>query len=206
VKLLTIMRAAIALTIAVAVVFQFRQSVDDAFEAVNFLSYFTIQSNVAAALLLTWEVVRPPESQSATGAAVRGAVTLYMAITFLVYWVLLTDPNIGGADAWVNIVLHLIAPVAVVVDWIVRPPRRLPGRSVLFAWLAWPLVFVTYSLIRGALEDWYPYPFLDPDEAGGYVGVAGFCLGILAAFVLVGLALHWWPSRAHAGRRRAAGA
>jgi membrane protease YdiL (CAAX protease family) len=65
---------------------------------------------------------------------------------------------------------------------------------VIFAWLAWPLVYLAYSLVRGAVVDWYPYPFLDPDESGGYAGVAGYALAILAAFTAVGLALHWWAT------------
>lgn len=189
------LRAAAALAITAAVVFQLQHGVDNAFEAVNFFSYFTILSNVVAAVLLWWETARPPESQSPTGAATRGAVTLYMTITLIVYWVLLTDPHIGGAQPWVNLILHLFAPVAVILDWILRPPHNLPGRAVVLAWLVWPLIFVTYSLIRGMLEDWYPYPFLDPDESGGYLGVAGYCVAILVAFVVVGLALHWWGTR-----------
>lgn len=193
--LFSILRAAVAFAILAAVVYTIQQVVDDAFKAVNLFSYFTILSNVAAMVLLAWEVARPPERQGPTAASIRGAVTLYMAITFIVYWTLLADPRIGGADPWVNLVLHLFAPLAVVVDWAIDRPRRLPGRAVVLAWLVWPLLYVTYSLIRGAVEDWYPYPFLDPDQAGGYLGVAGFCVAILVAFVVVGLALHWWASR-----------
>lgn len=189
------LRAAVAALIALAVVFQLQHGVDDGFELVNFFSYFTILSNVAAAGLLAWEVARPPERQGQRGAAIRGAVTLYMTITFVVYWVLLTDPRIGGAEPWVNLVLHLFGPLAVVADWVLVPSRQLGGRAVVLAWLVWPGIFVTYSLIRGAAEDWYPYPFLNPDESGGYAGVLAYCVGILVAFVLVGLALHWWAAR-----------
>ena len=28
-------------------------------------------------------------------------------------------------------------------------------------WLLVPLTFFAYSLIRGAIVDWYPYPFID---------------------------------------------
>jgi hypothetical protein len=191
-----IVRAAVALLILAAVAYTLVDNVDGAFEAVNFFSFFTIQSNVAAMALLAWEIVRPPERQGRVAASVRGAITLYMTITLVVYWTLLADPRIGGADPWANLVLHLVAPLALVADWVLVRPRDLPGRAVVLAWLAWPLAYVTYTLIRGAAVDWYPYPFLDPDQVGGYIGVAGFSLAITAVFVVVGLALHWWAVRA----------
>lgn len=42
-----------------------------------------------------------------------------------------------------------------------------------------------YSLVRGAVMDWYPYPFLDPRRDGGYPAVFGFSLMILVGFLLV---------------------
>ena len=52
-------------------------------------------------------------------------------------------------------------------------------------WLAYPLVYVVYSLIRGHVVDWYPYPFLDPGPRG-YTGVIQSGIGIaLTAAVLV---------------------
>jgi hypothetical protein len=43
-------------------------------------------------------------------------------------------------------------------------------------------------MIRGPLADWYPYPFLNPDlKSVGEIIVT--CIGIMVAFVLVGLLL-----------------
>jgi hypothetical protein len=188
-------RGALALLIAVAVVFQLQKSVDSAFEFLNFFSFFTILSNVFAATFLAWQVVRPPERQAPVGAAVRGAMTLYMCMTGIVYTVLLGPADIGGPEPWVNVVVHFVAPAAVALDWIVEPPRNLPGRRVVVAWLGWPIAYVAYTLTRGRIVDWYPYPFFDPRESGGYAGVLGYSIGILGAFVAVGLALHWWATR-----------
>jgi hypothetical protein len=44
-----------------------------------------------------------------------------------------------------------------------------------------------YSLIRGPIADWYPYPFLNPDENEGYLGVATTPITITIA--LIGLVL-----------------
>jgi hypothetical protein len=43
-------------------------------------------------------------------------------------------------------------------------------------WLAFPLAYFAYSLIRGAAVGWYPYPFIDPRQSGGYGRVAVFAV------------------------------
>jgi hypothetical protein len=53
--------------------------------------------------------------------------------------------------------------------------------------LIYPMLYLVYSLIRGPIVDWYRYPFLDPDEAGGYLGVALYSVGIT-----VGIGLFSW--------------
>ena len=64
-----------------------------------------------------------------------------------------------------------------------------------------PLAWVAYSLVRGALIDWYPYPFLNPAQQAGYGGVAVYVIAIASFILLVGagvLALSRapWPHEA----------
>ncbi len=41
-------------------------------------------------------------------------------------------------------------------------------------------------MVRGAVEGWYPYPFLEPDGPNGVGGVVGYVVGI--AVLIIGLA------------------
>jgi hypothetical protein len=120
-------------------------------------------------------------------ALLRGAATLYLAITGLVFALLLAGLERVDFTAvpWDNIALHYLMPVAVVLDWLLAPAvRRIPFRQGLL-WLAFPLVYVVFSLIRGHSTHWYPYPFLDPGPRG-YTGVIQSSIGIaLSAAVLV---------------------
>jgi hypothetical protein len=145
--------------------------------------------------VLLWAVAQPPSAHGPRSAAIRGAVTLYLCMTGLVYAVLLAPADVGKPEPWVDAVVHVVAPLVLFLDWALEPSRQLPGRAVILAWLGWPLLYVGFSLIRGAVVDWYPYPFLDPDEADGYAGVLVSSLGILASFVAVAFALHWWARR-----------
>lgn len=85
----------------------------------------------------------------------------------------MSSPLLSGADLQlavpcVDFVLHKLFPVIVVVDWIVDPPvTRLNFRQAL-VWLVYPLIWTGFTIVRGAIDGWYPYPFLDPAN-GGYV-------------------------------------
>jgi len=123
---LRILRAAMALAIVVALTDQFFFGRDlPTFRAVNFFSYFTLLSNIFAAVLLTALAIRPALVADRTVSILRGAVTLYMAVTGIVYNVLLAPAaaDVSTNLEWVNIVVHVVGPIVVVLDYLVDPPR-----------------------------------------------------------------------------------
>ncbi len=199
-----------ALLIAAAVVGQWAFSLsfepdDLGFFTVNFFSFFTILSNVAAAAALTigaWFIAR---GAGAPGWfwGVFGAVTTYMATTGVVYNTLLRGISLDqeATLGWSNEVLHLIGPILVVVLWCVAPGRpALPWRHLALA-AAFPLAWGAYTLLRGALVDWYPYPFTNPAQPGGYGAVALYLVAIAACIIGVDAAI----VRVSRGRRAARG-
>lgn len=154
----------------------------------NFFSYFTNLSNILAAVVFIISALYLAKSRkpSVRDDTIRGAAVLYMAVTGVVYNTLLINQNVGLLIPWVNILLHVVMPLAVIADWLYQPPKTKLTVSQAGVWLFFPVVYVIYTLIRGALVHWYPYPFLNPDKVGGYGGVAAYCLGIVAAFFVVG--------------------
>lgn len=155
------------------------------FGVVSFFSYFTILSNIIASFVFIVSAIQLARGHESTarGTAVRGASVVYLAFVGLVFNTLLRDADLGELRPWINVVHHLLMPLAVIVDWIAWPPRaRISVRTTLL-WLIFPAVYVTYSLIRGALTGFYAYPFFDPAPNGGYAGVAAYCAALLVAFV-----------------------
>ena len=192
-------RVLLSLLALVAVVVQVADSWSrPAFDPVSFFSFFTILSNLLGIgvflfLGLTLGRRRPPAIEAARGAAV-----VYLIITGIVYAVLLADDP--GADTllpWVNTVLHRVMPIAVVVDWLIDPPTRTIARATAAWWLVFPVIWLVYTLVRGPIVDWYPYPFVDPRE--GVLLLLGYVGGITAGFVGVIAAVAWAGNRS---RRR----
>jgi hypothetical protein len=129
-------------------------------------------------------------NQSRELSGLRGAVTTYMAITGIVYNLLLADltENLQTNVQWANVIVHILMPIVLVVDFLIdRTVHRLGVRNALW-WLVFPLVWTAYTLIRGAIVDWYPYPFLD-HRLHSIGVVALYVVGIAVAFFVVSTAL-----------------
>ena len=190
VLLLRLLRLALALLILTAIVVQFLHPDDPLAVAANFLSFFTIQSNLFAAGVLLFVATRASGPRSGRLDAVRGAATLYLVITGVVFAVLLSNvsEDLQLTLPWVDTVLHRLAPLALALDWLVDPPRSPVSRRSALAWLIYPAVWAAYTLVRGAITGWYPYPFIDVD-AHGYPTVLLICAVLLAGFVLAALAV-----------------
>jgi hypothetical protein len=178
---------------------------------VNYFSFFTIQSNIIGVAVFLIGALALPRA-SLTWDLVRGGAAMYLTTTFFVYGILLSglEESLQTTEPWVNAVLHQIFPVVIVADLLLRPlAHRITFRQSL-AWTAYPLAYLGYSLIRGSIVDWYPYFFLNPDEVGGYLGVAAYCVGILIGFLLFSAVIVWVSNNirllVERGRQTVAGA
>ena len=160
----------------------------------DYFSYFTVLSNLFAAGMLLHGALRPAHTRSRTVELFRGAAVVYILTTGIVYLLLLS----GHAPAypWVNAILHYLMPVAVTLDWLLDPPSvRLDPARTLVMWMAFPLLYVLYTLARGAIVDWYPYFFVNPHRSGGYLLVAGDCLAVGIGIATLIAATTWAGNR-----------
>lgn len=150
---------------------------------VNFFSFFTYESNIFAAVIFLLGGKAALDGTAArTFAAWRGAATVYMAITGAVYMLLLRSDPV--TIPWANDVLHYIFPVVVIADWfIVIPHIRIPYKKGLL-WTIYPLIYLVYTLLRGAITHWYPYTFINP-IVHGYAGVVRTSAAILIATLVL---------------------
>lgn len=94
--------------------------------------------------------------------------------------------------------LHTVTPLLVLVDWLVvstEPVRWFYAG----AWLAYPLAYAAFALVRGAIVHEYPYPFIDADKLG-YGDVSVSVVVFAAGFFLLGLAVIGLGALARRGR------
>jgi hypothetical protein len=172
------------------------------FNAGNFFSFFTIESNsLSAAILIVSALALAAGRRDRTVAMLRGANTLNMVVVGVTFSLLLAglENTEFTAVPWDNTVLHYIAPVAVALDWLLDIPRVNVAFRQAIVWLAFPVAYLAYTLIRGPIVDWYPYPFLDPDH-DGYPSMALTSLMLLIMSAALACALAWMTQRLTAPR------
>jgi len=142
---LGIVRGIIGLLGIVAIGTQLAQSIAEGRNIANFFSFFTIESNIlAAALYVCISIYMLTSDKTRLIGKIRGALTLYMTITGIVYALLLSGNEIALQTTlpWVNFVLHYFLPVAILLDWLIFPPKEYIAPKYILAWLAYPLLYL----------------------------------------------------------------
>lgn len=160
----------------------------------NYFSYFTILSNILVALATTFMVVAPVSipGRFFGRSPVQAAIAVYIFIVGLVYNLVLR--KIWSPEGWQLVadnLLHVAVPLGYTLYALIYiPPKSLRPKLIL-PWLVFPALYLAYSLIRGNLADWYPYPFLDAGKLGyGKVAVNAFF--VLLSFLITGFCLIGW--------------
>jgi hypothetical protein len=170
------------------------------------LLYFTIQSNLILVVCIGYAAWATLRNGAGPSPLLKGAATVYISITGLVYNLILAKalaasplppgtiivPFIGGTLS--NDLVHIIAPLMAVIDWLLFDIHGRLRWQYPLRWLVYPLAYLAFVLIRGLLVHGpfvypnlhYPYPFLNVDTIG-YSGVALNTVIYGVAFWLIGL-------------------
>lgn len=184
----------------------------------NFASFFTIESNLSAvvALLLAglWGLRAAEGEREPRGLAILLAcASTYMITTGIVYNTLLRGIELpqGATVTWANEMMHLIGPLLLLADVLVAPGRGPLRKRTVAVIAAFPVLWAVYTLVRGplitspatGLHYWYPYPFLNPNQPGGYPLVAVYIAGIAVVVLAIGSGVVWISRRRNRSRATA---
>jgi hypothetical protein len=157
-------------------------------------SFFTIQSNVLSAITAA-QLARDPDRDGPIWRVVRLDALIGITVTGVVYSTVLArihEPK-GWQQLSSNAAVHYVVPIMMVLGWLLFGPRpRITARVVCWS-LLFPLLWFGYTLVRGAITPWYPYPFVDV-HTHGYPRV--LLNALLVTLVLGAVSgLSWWGDR-----------
>ena len=145
----------------------------------SYLGYFTILTNLLVAVTLT-RVWRGRKSGSTTPSiSTISGVMLAIAIVGVVYHTLLSMrvPAMGPLWWTADRMLHYLIPILSVLWWLKYVPTHTLTYRDAVTWLAFPVGYLAYALVRGSFDGWYPYFFID-------VGALGYRRTLMNATVL----------------------
>lgn len=184
--LITFGVAALAIVLQLVLVIDGHAVIDDSTRPdtgtalVRFCSYLTIWSNV----LVAWSTLTLALGRDRDTTWWRALRLDAVVICFgggVVHFFLLR-PHLDHLYGWSIVadrLLHLVVPILALIGWLRFGPRRRAGRRDLGPFLVVPVGWLVYTLIRGPVVDWYPYPFIDVGEHG-YLQVLVTCVAISA--------------------------
>jgi hypothetical protein len=154
----------------------------------NYFSSFTNVSNFFAAgvMIISARALIKHREPTAIVDIIQGNSAVCMALVGIIYSVFLRGLSLGHIFPWAIILTRYIMPVVVVLDWLYQPQQSKTAVKQVFYWLIVPLIFLGYSIFRGAIIGSYVYPFFNPDETGGYDGVVLYYMALIAMSFLAG--------------------
>ena len=180
--------SAIALQSYLAVTSPAGQAQPSSLTVVNVLSYFTIQTNILVAAVLTAASVFAPAASEFPSTSVQTAVAVYISIVGVVYHILLRQVwNPTGLQLICDRILHYVTPVGYLLYWLAAVPKGTLRYGHVWSWTIYPLAYLIYCVGRGYRDRFVPYPFVDFRQLG-YPRFALNVVGLIAGFVGVGFA------------------
>jgi len=133
--------------------------------------YYTMQTNLFVALWYTFAIFFhfKPELLNKIQGGLKGALTLYITITFIVFAVMLSGSyQPTGIDRFTNIGSHYIIPILFIVDWFITEWDVKYRWVYLAFWVIYPLCYLIFAVLHGTYIDSgnYLYPFLNLQSMG----------------------------------------
>lgn len=155
---------------------------------IRFFSFFTVLTNLIVAVTSTAIAFFPSSKigRFTSRSTVQTAVAVYISIVGIVYSLFLR--SVWDPQGWQQVAdhaLHDVVPIAYVLYWLIFAPKHGLSWIEPFKWLSYPLIYVAYSLARGALVTWYPYWFVDVTQLG-YPRALTNTAFVLVTFVIFG--------------------
>jgi hypothetical protein len=182
------------------------------------LSYYTLQSNILVFIFFSywvWRIWRArPKQPIVLSPTIKGAVTICVTLTFLVYHFMLAPTMFTMDNQYAlspaNLLVHYITPLMVIADWLLFDKKGLLKKLDPLKWLLIPLAYFVFAVIRAQFTTFsfsdsrYPYFFMDFDKFGaGRVGI--YILFITIGYVALGYLFYfadWFMSNIAKRKRR----
>ncbi|MDN3587783.1 Pr6Pr family membrane protein [Pedobacter aquatilis] len=134
-----------------------------------FLSYFTVLTNILCALCLSSILLFKNQllGKFFTKPSTLTAITIYIMVVGIIYnFALRGLIEIHGWDAVANELLHVVNPLLFLGFWLFFVDKSTLNYKQAFPWLIYPLCYVFMTVIRGAIIQEYPYPFINVVKLG----------------------------------------
>lgn len=157
---------------------------------VRFVSYFTILSNTLVVIYFLNLLLKNDSTGKFWQKAETGtAITVYISVVGIVYHTVLSQLHHPvGLAFWADHGLHSFSPLLTFLYWTFFTSKRMVQYKTIPYWLIYPAVYFMYTVFRGSLSGFYPYPFLDLNKIS-FAQALGNSLIVLLVFSILSISL-----------------
>ena len=152
----------------------------------SLLRFFTITTNLLIALVFTGIA-------AGRGHFARSWITAGLGLSILLVGIvfkLLLEGVVAVDSALGNALLHRVTPILVPLFWLAFTPKGQLRPTTPLVWVAYPVGYFAYALVRGAFGGIYPYPFMDVAAIGwGRTAINALVIGL--GFTVTGFFWVW---------------
>lgn len=166
------------------------------------LLYYTTLSNVLIIAfliyLVLWEKRYGDSNQSEQLLRQKAAVTMAIAITFLVYHFLLAaKASPEEFYRFRNMIVHYLVPIGVIMDTLLLDRTKVYKWFDPLTWTLLPIAYFIFAIFNGLVLQWpipgakdspFPYFFINMNTYGS-LGVLKNAFAILIAYLMIGYGL-----------------
>jgi len=151
---------------------------------IRYFSFFTILTNLIVAICITVLLMNQSSKLGNWFSKPKTltAITVYITIVGVVYNAILRflwQPQ--GLQFITDELLHTVIPLLFILYWFLFVPKNGLEYKQFLPWLIYPLIYILYTAVHGAITGFYPYPFVNVAELG-YPRVLINTAGLLVAF------------------------
>lgn len=161
------------------------QTSDTALAALSYIAqYFTLLTNTIILLVMLWVAL----GRGISARLLRAAVISIICVGVVYHAVLAHLVSLSGIALWADHGTHTFVPALAALWWVFLAPKPRLTITDPIIWVAWPLIYCAYILIRASSSGFYPDPFLNLPDIGSAAlatNIAGLSLG----FIIAGLIL-----------------
>ena len=173
------------------------RTLNNNFRPFEYFAYFSIVGAVFAGALLSVTGVRAFKQleEGKRLEIARLSLTVAMIVVGVVYHALLADVASDVRDGdyvwpvFPNEFIHTYGPVLIVIDYLLSNKEFKLRMRAAFWVVAFPLLWLTFSVIRGIITNWWPYWFINPNGEGGVSGMLSYIAAIAFFFIILGFAV-----------------
>ena len=173
------------------------RTLNNNFRPFEYFAYFSIVSAILAGSLLVFtgiRLIREFDKNKWVEIA-RLSMTVAMIVVGVVYHALLADVASDVRDGdyvwpvFPNEFIHTYGPILIVIDYLLSKKEFKLRMRAAFWVVAFPLLWLTFSVIRGIITNWWPYWFINPNGEGGVSGMLSYIAAIAFFFIILGFAV-----------------